>query len=422
MTPCRDDSQAVNPPSELSDKSELNSYKFSRPRVYVKNCYESDDTSELGHLKFISENVGPKSRTPAYNQFIDWQLQACKPKKGKKSKPKSVSINSIDFSSPSLKLVEFSVGKTPIEALVDTGSTHCLMSVDTFRKLNLSFRPLSLPMKVAGGVLQDNIVGLTSVVMTFLSPSGEMQIPTDFLVAHATNGYQAIIGATILMNNEMIVAITPTHLCFTEEYGDINVPLINATKREKENLTQCEKVPNSPFSVPVTENAVFFHSLNCEVEPTSGSPEAYEAAGSIDEQIIAEHQLLDPSDLNKRFKYTDCEINPNLDPCTREKLDQILFDNQSVFATSKLDVGRFTEFQVSVLVNAEIPAEKQRFMSDEKLTYCKTTFKEFEKMGLVEECHSPKTVSNLLLVPKYEGLRDLTKASVYLAQVKGTVA
>ncbi len=30
-----------------------------------------------------------------------------------------------------------------------------------------------------------------------------------------------------------------------------------------------------------------------------------------------------------------------------------------------------------------------------------------------------KTISNLLLVPKYEGLRDLTKASVYLAQVRG---
>ncbi len=168
-----------------------------------------------------------------------------------------------------------------------------------------------------------------------------------------------------------------------------------------------------------TEKVGTIHSHNCEAEPTTGSSDAYEAAESIDEQIIAEHQLLDPSDLNKVFKYTDCEINPNLNPKIRDRLDQILFDNQSVFAKSKLDVGKFTEFEVSLLINAEIPAEKQRFMSDEKLTYCKTTFKEFEKMGLVEECHSPKTVSNLLLVPKYEGLRDLTKASVYLAQVKG---
>ena len=40
-------------------------------------------------------------------------------------------------------------------------------------------------------------------------------------------------------------------------------------------------------------------------------------------------------------------------------------------------------------------------------------------MNLVAECHTSKTISNLHLVPKYEGLRDLTKASTYLAQVKG---
>jgi hypothetical protein len=40
---------------------------------------------------------------------------------------------------------------------------------------------------------------------------------------------------------------------------------------------------------------------------------------SIDEQIIAEHQLFDPSDLDKKFKYTDCEINPNLDSELKKK-------------------------------------------------------------------------------------------------------
>ncbi len=82
-------------------------------------------------------------------------------------------------------------------------------------------------------------------------------------------------------------------------------------------------------------------------------------------------------------------------------------DNQTVFAKSKLDVGKFPDFTVSLEIEAEIPAEKQRFMSEEKLAYCERTFDEFEKLGLVQECHSPKTVANLLLVPKYEGLRDL---------------
>jgi len=485
---CKCDSESITLQPEIPT---LNSYKFPRPRVYVKNCYESEDNSVVGHLKFISENIGPKNRTPAYNDNIDRLLRPPrKPGKGKKGKPKVVSTNNIDFTSPSLKLAEFSVGKFPVKALVDTGSTHCLMSVSTFRKLSgLNFSPLKIDMRVAGSVLHDNIVGSTTTVISFLSEKGQVDIPVQFLIAHAINGYDAILGATILMNPEMIVAVTPTHLCLTEEYGNFSVALENADRSVEGNHMHCEKthippgvtkivtarVSNPILAAPgsilearsadgssiilecILENPLTVHctvkncslvpvildpsvsfgqvfgspegskigkvdhlqSLNCEMGPTFGSSNAEIAEESIDEQIIAEHQLLDPSDLDKTFKYTDCEINPNLSPKIREGLDQILFENQSVFAKSKLDVGKFTEFEVSLLIDAVIPAEKQRFMSEEKLTYCKKTFKEFEKLGLVEECHSPETISNLLLVPKYEGLRDLTKASVYLAQVKG---
>ena len=155
------------------------------------------------------------------------------------------------------------------------------------------------------------------------------------------------------------------------------------------------------------------------MEATAVSPEKEAEDESIDEQIIAGHQLFDPSDLDQRYSYQDCEVNPNLDPDIRKRLENILSEHQAVFAKSKLDVGEFTEFEVKLEINADIPAEKQRFMSEEKLAYCKKTFLEFERLNLVEEVHSPKTISNLLLVPKYEGLRDLTKASVYLAQVKG---
>jgi hypothetical protein len=58
-------------------------------------------------------------------------------------------------------------------------------------------------------------------------------------------------------------------------------------------------------------------------------------------------------------------------------------------------------------------------MSEEKADFCDKTFDQFEKLGLIEECHTPKTVSNLLLVPMYEGVKDATKASTFLAQVKG---
>ncbi|RPH78809.1 MAG: hypothetical protein EHM77_06570, partial [Planctomycetaceae bacterium] len=143
--------------SNIPLSADCNSYKFARPRVYVKNSFETADISRLDHLKYIATNVGPKGRTPAYSQFIDRQLQITKPARGKKTVKKEVSINHIDFSSPSLKVANFQLLEVPVQALVDTGSTHCLLSVSTFQKLSgLHFTPLKVHMKVAGNVLKDN--------------------------------------------------------------------------------------------------------------------------------------------------------------------------------------------------------------------------------------------------------------------------
>ena len=103
----------------------------------------------------------------------------------------------------------------------------------------------------------------------------------------------------------------------------------------------------------------------------------------------------------------------------QDRIWTILKKYKTAFATSKLDVGKFKAFLVQIVIKKDIPAEKQRYMSPEKLDYCLKTFETFTKLGLIEECHNPRTVSNLLLVPKFEGLRDLTKASTYLAQVRG---
>ena len=129
--------------------------------------------------------------------------------------------------------------------------------------------------------------------------------------------------------------------------------------------------------------------------------------------------VVDTSNLDKTYSWKDCEINPDLNPEIKRQLQEILRDNNDTFARTKLDVGKFPHFTVQLEIDEDIPPEKFRPMSKEKLTFCDKTFNTFEKMDLVAECHTPKTISNLHLVPKYEGLRDLTKASTHLAQVKG---
>ncbi len=129
--------------------------------------------------------------------------------------------------------------------------------------------------------------------------------------------------------------------------------------------------------------------------------------------------MIGPTKLSEKFSHLDCEINPSLDHNIIHKLCQIIKDNKNTFATGKLDVGQYKKFQVKLEIDESIPAKKKRFMSEEKADFCDKTFDKFEKLGMIEECHTPKTVSNLLLVPKYEGVKDASKASTFLAQVKG---
>jgi len=453
----------------ISPDSDVNSYKFSKPRVYVKNCYDSVEVPHLDNLKFISENVGPKNRTPTYNQFIDRQLSLSTPSNrksdGRKGQRKAVNMNNVDFSSCSLRLVEFVVQNQPIKALVDTGASHCLMSVRTFQQLKgIEFTPLKVAMKVAGSVLQENVVGTANIPITFVTQKGTVEIPLSFVIAKDINGYEAILGATFLLNAEIVSGLTPSHLCLSADYKSADLPLEVAKRDNEANFLRCEKTnilkghvkvitaklagsldcaagtqlriqsllgglsilncilitPNSVQCTVENRTSVryrlepgdklgllhdprgqpdksattqtVFNSMEATAVPTSGEQEEE----SIDEQIIAGHQLFDPSDLDKRYSYKDCEINPNLSPEIKEKLEKILADHQDVFAKSKLDVGEFKEFEVKLEINAEIPAEKQRFMSEEKLAYCNKTFQEFEKLNLVEEVHSPNHCTHLL--------------------------
>jgi RNase H-like domain found in reverse transcriptase/Reverse transcriptase (RNA-dependent DNA polymerase)/Integrase zinc binding domain len=432
--------------------------------------------------------MGPKSRSVSHNEMLTKLLQLSKPRKATKRQPQMVLLNNTAVSSE-LKLVDLDLSHIQIPALVDTGSSHCLITVETFQKLKgATFETAHLNMKVAGHVLKNNIIGRTLLPVKFTTTGGSsIVILLEFLIAHVLNGYQSILGANFLMNNSMLAAITPNSLVLTKQYKSVCIPLQHQPKQQNQlnfvQVTENVRIPahtTKPVSLkalqPIISTTVLldshnkaryslsdanassatsvagmitnhsdddlhFHSsdiiatvfsrpelnntepsvidANADSTAKALSDDAESEEDSIDEQIIRENLLIDPTQLDKKFSYKDCEINPKLDAKIKAKLEKLLKDNKIAFATSKLDVGKFKEFSVQLEIDQEIAPEKQRQLSDEKLIFCDKTFQEFEKLGLVQECHTPRTVSNLHLVPKYDGLRDLTKASTYLAQVKG---
>ena len=225
----------------------LNSYKFPRPRVYVRNSHEPSGFSQIDHLKFIASNVGPKVKTQCYNSLLDRVSNLGKAASKRKPKISKVSLNCSNAPHSSLKMTTFSVGNFSIRALVDTGSSHCLMSVKRFQEIpELPFTPLKVHMKVAGGLLKDNVVGSSTVNLSLETSEGKVSYSIEFLVAHATNGYDAILGATFLLNPKIVSAITPVSILLSGKHSGKSLLLENARKEVQANFLSCSSVSISP--------------------------------------------------------------------------------------------------------------------------------------------------------------------------------
>jgi hypothetical protein len=90
-----------------------------------------------------------------------------KPKLTGKMKNSTVFLNSI-IAGSGLKLLKLDLNPLYMDALADTCSTHCLITVDSFSKIpGTNFVTVRLNMKVAGHTLKDNIVGATSLPVKF---------------------------------------------------------------------------------------------------------------------------------------------------------------------------------------------------------------------------------------------------------------
>jgi len=476
---------------ETCNTPELNSYKFSKPRVYVKNDFPSADKCNKELLREISLLLGNKAKPLDYDNMIN-NLLAKNKKKAKKTKG-IVNLNVNNYNSGTMRMVSLDLNGKKISALADTGSSHCLITTEFFAQLTgANFENITMLMRVAGSTLKDNIVGKTNLILKVCSSDNKIfEYPQEFLIAHNLNNYDSILGANFLLNPEITVAITPKSLLVKSQKEILSIPLIPQVKGEKSHsellFTESEKIipENETFTIsvpcpnlvgsnaeiisfkhyyPITERGIFVNSVkfddcnqnvllelhnslneqnilykgDCLGELSTStsaggvnSTNVYsceinnqdithpEFTKDIEDEAAEELVVVDPTNLDKKFSYKDCTVGESIPQSVQKSMWEILKKHKSVFATSKLDVGTFKGFVVQIEIDKELPHEQQRYMSPEKVAYCKKTFQTFEKLDLIRECNNPKTISNLHLVPKYEGLRDLTKASTFLAQIRG---
>ncbi len=120
------------------------------------------------------QNWVHKNRPDHYHEYVSILISISKqmsPKSKIFRKKVICHVNSLSLSYGSVKMLNVSIKDTvTIQSLIDTGSTHCLISIESFKKLRIDkFRPISMIMKVAGSSLKDIIIGCIALTIKLLT-------------------------------------------------------------------------------------------------------------------------------------------------------------------------------------------------------------------------------------------------------------
>jgi len=253
----------------------LNSYKYGKPRIYVKNTFPSTEKSQVHLLHDTSLELGTKNRPDHYNEHINMLLSINKnfsPKSKTLRNKATCHVNSLSLLSGSNKMINVSIEDTVMcQSLIDTGSTHCLISVENFKKLKINeFQPISMIMMVAGSSLKDNIIGCIDLTIKIATDGpSPFSNKMTFLIAHHINGYDMILGANFLLNPLHVMAITPYTIILFEKDYTVCAPFVSKESKNKTVLLKnCEA-----FSLSVNKSADI--ALKCSLDMIFGSFEKF---------------------------------------------------------------------------------------------------------------------------------------------------
>ncbi len=103
----------------------LNSYKYAKPRIYVKNTFPDTDKKQLHMLRDTAILLGTKNRPAHYNEYLNTLLSVSKKlsPKGKLKRSKKVcKVNSLSLPTGSMKMLDVKVEGIMYQSLIDTGS------------------------------------------------------------------------------------------------------------------------------------------------------------------------------------------------------------------------------------------------------------------------------------------------------------
>ena len=447
----------------------LNTFKFGKPPKGQTNDFKSKyNFSDEERMRIICEKVDQgvihDFEKDFYKEAQEFIIEKGKSKlrvrnttainNNKKNIEDYTDQNLLEIKPGKFKLMSIILDDYIFSALLDTGASHSLINVEVLKQLGIAWTPQKMIVSCANDKKdEDNVCGKVKLKIKLKQTNGEYVFTTvKLLVLKSTNDFLMIIGADILFKRKNF-QITEKFWSFKEKNG----PLIKIELIEMEERTEkgtLERIKNTK-----TESRIELklNNMSCEKNYTkkvSGKPSSKEVKNEFEEFLKYElpkndieykgqpsHGYDTESEVNENFpqlllndnyaenflnssetdlikesnyiseEYTLRTIKTSHIPSEwRPQINMLCEKYEDIFAKHNFDIPQIRNFEHELQFRAIPESQQMRFMNADKFQFAKEAVEKLEKAGVVELCTNPLAVSNLVMVRKFEGYKDMTKA------------
>jgi predicted aspartyl protease len=283
----------------LEDKNNDNIFvnvKFPKPRTVINNEYPDLIISDPLLLQTIIYSSNPPIDSD-HDKYIQRTIDYLKSERNKQQ----VSINYVLGNKLCFIPLIFEQSPHPIQALIDTGATTSLMTLETAETLGLKVKPMSINLNTATGSSKTAIKGIAHAKFGLKDVKNKIHtFCTIFVISTNLNNMQAILGAEFLLDPTRVTSITGKEIVIDKgnESSKILLTKLSPTESIKVNTTLTDITACTCDveykSVNIQQAEMYVFKTNHEIEMEETLPQANQL---FDENFDLDHEVLD-----KKFK------------------------------------------------------------------------------------------------------------------------
>jgi dUTPase len=342
-----------------------------------------------------------------HDKYIQRTIDYLKSERNKQQ----VSINYILGNKLCFVPLLFDQNPHPVQALIDTGATTSLMTLETAETLGLKIKPMSINLNTATGSSKTAIKGIAHAKFGLKDVNDEMHtFCTIFVISTNLNNMQAILGAEFLLDPTRVASITGKEIVINkgDELSRILLTKLSPTESNKINTTLTDITACTCdieyTKVDIQQTEMYLFKTNQEMEMEETLPQANQL---FDENFDLDHEVLD-----KKFKITDGDFTQVPKTYLQPLLD-ILHTYEDRFSKSKLDLEKTDLYTASLpTIEGKKVVQLCRRLPENKFQFAMKAIKQLQKADVIEEADSTWK-SNVVMIPKpvtVNELRQNTKA------------